>query len=173
MSGQNKLYTIPLQKTEKSVQESAFVINTAFIEQYNIEEVEDADVTMHVIVKNHNYMRTADVTMEGSVTVLCDRCLQPYEMAVKHSESFIIKVDEYGELYSDDENVIIISSDDTQLDMSNLFREMIIVSLPLKKVHPTNLCDTSMKKYIISDQKVQNNNEIDSRWESLKNLFDN
>ncbi|MFO7868590.1 MAG: DUF177 domain-containing protein [Bacteroidales bacterium] len=175
MNSKKAKYTIPLQKTHVGVQECSFTIQRAFIEQNDIEDVYGADISVELRIETHNNMRTIELSIHGTIDVLCDRCREECSVEIEHSETFLVKTDELGHEFTDEENVILVSPQDVELDMTDLFREMIIVSIPLQKMHPENECNPEIERLLDSEKRKEHteSNKTDPRWDTLKKLFDN
>ena len=83
----------------------------------------------------------------------------------------------FGEEYNDDnEEVLILPHGEHQLDVSQYIYEMIVLGVPLKKIHP-GIADGTLKSDILnkleelSPEKNKEIDEIDPRWEDLKKLL--
>lgn len=120
-------------------------------------------------------MVTLHFRLKGSVKVICDRCLEYYDQEVDAEETLYLKYgNEPGEM---EENIVIISPEQHQVDVAHYLFECILLSLPLKKVHPVKSpgkpgCDPHMieklERHMISEDKQ----ETDPRWEELKKLIE-
>jgi len=56
------------------------------------------------------------------------------------------------------------------LDLSQYLYESLIVSLPIKKVHPDNECNKEMIKRLNPSKTKKTKNDSDPRWDALKNI---
>ena len=79
-----------------------------------------------------------------------------------------------GNLLNNDEYEL--DFDDGVLDLTPLFNEELLVSIPIRNVHDEGECDDKMlalfEKYS-NKRKETKKEEIDPRWAALKNISDN
>jgi uncharacterized metal-binding protein YceD (DUF177 family) len=116
--------------------------------------------------------------IKGKVELQCDRCLENYRQKIKQKTDFFVK---FGEKeFEEGENVIWILPEENHLNLAQLIYEYVILSIPLRHVHPKNEngereCNKEMlnklKNYMVS----QNDEEVstDPRWDALKKLGNN
>jgi uncharacterized metal-binding protein YceD (DUF177 family) len=97
-------------------------------------------------------------------------------MQITSKFNLIVK---FGSNFCDEnDEILIIPYGTHQIDISQFIFEMIILSIPLKKVHP-GVIDGSLKSEILNKLKLlepkQNNiqSETDPRWNKLKDLLKN
>lgn len=101
-----------------------------FFESFGNQEIIDADVQVQFTVRSHGVSVDAECTIEGSVTVQCDRCLDDLKIAVStgFEESYV--------------------AEGPELDLSQDIYDFICVSLPLQRVHPDGECNEETIKYL-------------------------
>ncbi len=77
----------------------------------------------------------AECSIEGSVTVACDRCLEDLDIPVETSfeESYVPEGDE--------------------LDLSQDVYDFICIALPLQRVHPEGECNQETVKFLSKDEE--------------------
>ena len=103
----------------------------------------------------------------GKLNVACDRCNKPLDIEIEGQQRQLFKVSEREEY--DNEEVVIISANDYEVDVSEYIYECIILALPLRKVHKKKNCDPIA---IAALEAISTNSEPESdpRWEALKAL---
>jgi len=80
------------------------------------------------------------------------------------------------ELNDDNDEILIIPHGEHQINVSQFIYEMIVLSIPRKKIHP-GINDGTLKSDILEKleelkpKEKKNLNEIDPRWEDLKKLL--
>jgi uncharacterized metal-binding protein YceD (DUF177 family) len=118
-----------------------------------------------------------DFNLHGYVNVDCDTSLEPYEQEVKGDLPLVVK---FGSEYNDDDDdMVIIPNEYHEIDISQFIYELIILSVPTKKVHPKVLDGTmnsealtKLKELEIKENKSSENEDItDPRWDKLKSLI--
>jgi uncharacterized metal-binding protein YceD (DUF177 family) len=87
----------------------------------------------------------------------------------------------FGEDYNNDnEELLILPHGEFEVDIAQYIYEMIVLSVPLRRVHP-GVKDGSLKtealtklnELIVKEEKKENKQEenIDPRWDKLKQLL--
>jgi uncharacterized metal-binding protein YceD (DUF177 family) len=85
----------------------------------------------------------------------------------------------FGDEYNDeDEDLLIIPHGEFEVNVQQYIYELIVLSLPIKRVHP-GVEDGTLKSDVLDkleelsiDKKEKNKeDEIDPRWDKLKNLL--
>ena len=101
--------------------------------------------------------------LKGVATVICDRCLDPVDLPVEYDGKIYVKFGE--ETVEQDENLLILSRAEDELDVSQYLYEFAHLSLPLKRVHVAdetgkNGCNPEMlaklREYLIDDNSELN-----------------
>lgn len=66
------------------------------------------------------------------------------------------------------DDVIFLDPSEYKLDMHQYIYEFVLLSLPVKRVHPEGQCDPEVEAFLSGSE--EHNEEIDPRWEALNNL---
>ena len=114
---------------------SAFEWKTGreFFESFGNSDVLDAGIAVSATLVNHGL--TIDVACEirGSVTVPCDRCLEPLELPVDTS---------FEETFAPESHV---------LDLNQDVYDFVMTSLPMQRVHGEGGCNSETTKFIVEN----------------------
>ena len=80
----------------------------------------------------------------------------------------------FGDEESEDENLIVIPRESYEIDVQQSMYEMIMLALPARSAHKKNECNEEMvqllQKYTSNQDSKEKEENIDPRWEALKNL---
>lgn len=153
----NNLYSIDINTLSADGRTFGFHIDRTFFEYFENEEVHDADCNVDIAVEKGAGMTKLDISISGSVTVECDRCLEDVAFPVDYSEPLYIKVsNSIEESYLDlngDEEILWITPQDAEIDMRQYLYDSIMLSLPLQRVHGedengVSMCDPEVLKKI-------------------------
>lgn len=153
----NNLYSIDTNRLSVDGQSFEFSIGKTFFEYFENEEVHDADCDVVITVEKGTGMTKLDISISGTVTVECDRCLEDAVFPIDYSAPLYIRVsDSIEESYLDivgDEEVLWITPQDTELDLRQFLFDSIMLSLPLQRVHGedengVSMCDPEVLKRI-------------------------
>ncbi len=108
-------------------------------------EVLGGDGKIEVDMERSEGMIALDVTINGSVRVECDRCLEPCDIAVEFAAPLIVKFSDNEELYSEyDGEVMWMPTTASSVDLAHYIYESIIISLPYQRVHEEGGCNPEM-----------------------------
>jgi len=171
MSG---LFTIPIGGLKEGQHYFEYKIDKAFFEQFEESEVGEGDLT--AVVEADKRASHIDITIKisGSVRISCDRCLGLFSLPVDCSGRLLVKFGRPND--GDDPDLIVVPSDENDLDLKHHFYEYIMLALPIKRTHPDDssgksTCDPEMLKRLI--EHSAGDSESDPRWDELKKLMNN
>jgi uncharacterized protein len=114
--------------------------------------------------------------LDAKLEAPCDRCLQPVEIPIsaEFTERFVRAVswaaEEQHELHEDDLNLAVFDGEGIELD--DLVREEILLAVPavvLCREDCKGLCPICGVDRNLNDCQCEGN-EVDSRWQKLKEL---
>ena len=166
-----KEFSIPFTGLKLGKHQFEFLITDAFFDEFEYSLVKKADLKCQVELEKQETMLILNFQINGTINANCDRCLAQYPQPVDIQEQQIAKFsDEQGD---EDDEIIILTKNDHEIDISGLVYEYINVALPLITVcsdeGETPYCD---KEMLESLNKLTTNNEepedIDPRWDALK-----
>jgi uncharacterized metal-binding protein YceD (DUF177 family) len=155
-----KDFTIRYVGLKDGVHNSTFKINNKFFDLFEYSEIQKGNLDANIEIIKTSTMLTFNIEIIGTVELICDLCLDEFNHNLSFKESIFVK---FGEEYEElDSNVIVINRNDNEFNISNLLYELIIVNLPIKKVHPLDnngnkTCNPEMLKKI-NELLVYNNN---------------
>lgn len=137
-----------------------FNIDKTFFEDNENTLIDDANLKISLALEKKETMMVAHFELQGTVTTTCDRCNDPIALPVEESYKLIFK---FGTEVTDDETLIMLDPDAYEIDFTGIFAELMIISLPLRVIHPEGGCNPEVmelyKTYIV------NANEPDEDWD--------
>ena len=129
-----------------------------FFQTFDNTEILDADVDVEIRVVKKERKVEAELHLSGTVTVPCDRCLEPLAVPVEANPSEVLKPESLAEDW----------------DLSQAVYDYICLSLPLQRVHPEGECNPDTVRFL--GHQEQGNEEAEapanSPFAALKGLFD-
>ena len=151
------------------------MLDNAFFETYENDELREGKVDFEVILEKHERMLLFNFSFNGKVKSTCDRCLGELEVPVQGEEKLCVKFSDTETC--DDEDVVILPESAYKIDLAQWMYEYVVVSLPMHKVHPEGECDAEMLKYIMEErdeetESTEGDGETDPRWSALKELLE-
>lgn len=153
-----------------------FEVDNAFFEAFEESEIKHGKLDVDVKLNKQNQMIDLNITIDGTVEVTCDRCLEELDIPISYKGSLYVK---FSETRSDeDSEIIILSTDDSEINISQYIYESICLSLPIQRYHgmkgTKSKCNKEMlaklKSLTAKNAKKEDGDEIDPRWSKLKDI---
>jgi uncharacterized metal-binding protein YceD (DUF177 family) len=178
-------FLIPFVGLKLGKHQFEYQINKAFFEHFEYDEFESADIKVNIVLDKKSTMLEVNFKHKGTIHVPCDLTNEEFDLPIKGNLKLIVR---FGEEYNDDnEELLILPFGEHQIDVSQFIYEMIVLSIPLKKVHPGVKAGTlesdvlarlsnNKDKEQIGNIDVQDHIEVkeentDPRWDTLKKLL--
>lgn len=175
MKKEDNEYTIPLIGLPFGHTDYQYVISDKFFGEREYSEVKNGVVNLRLDIEKMETMFVLALNFEGKVVLQCDRCGDDYEQPIEGSAEIYLK---YGDGNgNEDDDVIFITKNDNEFDVSDLIYEYIILSLPIHRVHQDESeCNKDVLDMLYHEDKTQDvENESDANpvWsEMMKQLKD-
>ena len=192
--GKFEKYRIDLKGMKENHAHYDFLLDNAFFAAIDSPELQKGKVTVQVDVKKTAQAFELSFNSQGTVVVLCDRCLDEMDQEISSTDKIFVK---FGAEYADDgDNLIIVPEDEGDINVAWIMYEYIALAIPMKHVHAPGKCNKTMSgklnKYlrtsaddmdemepvddpaedesnIVSDE--ENDKPIDPRWSELQKLL--
>jgi uncharacterized metal-binding protein YceD (DUF177 family) len=114
--------------------EFSFNVDDSFFTFFEEGEIGHGKVDIKVVLTKGIRQMQFDIYLDGWVEVACDLCLDAFNQDIKADYTLFGK---FGEGNSEAEvDVIWFSDGDYEIDLASYIYEYIVLSLPMKKVHP-------------------------------------
>ncbi|MFZ9981384.1 MAG: YceD family protein [Cyclobacteriaceae bacterium] len=164
-----KEFRINIAGLSNKIHEFDYHIGKSFFESFKSELVQDADLTIKVLLDKHETFLDADFSILGNVSLICDRSLDSFEERLEINGRILFKYADRTEEIS--EEIMHIHRDTEALDLSQFIFDFIGTSLPMKRLHPRfrDEAEEGEGKIVWSSGSAEEP-ETDPRWEKLKNL---
>jgi len=134
-------------------------------------EIFPGDINVKVKLNKFDKNITCKVKTKTKSHNICDRCLTEYDRDHEGKFTILFHLGE-KDFETDEEDVILISPDQIEIDLMSNIYEHLILSIPMKSIckeECQGLC--SECGVDLNNTKCScHENKIDPRWESLKNL---
>ncbi|MCK0133266.1 DUF177 domain-containing protein [Arenibacter sp. S6351L] len=172
---QHKEFIIPFSGLKQGKHEFEYTIENKFFESFEYDEFNGANIKLDVTLNKMSTMMELEMKARGTVNVNCDLTSEPYDQKIKADLELVVKFgDEYN---NDNDEILIIPHSEYQINIAQYVYEMLVLAVPLKKVHP-GVLDGSLKSDVLDkleelqpkDTK-ENKEDIDPRWDALKKLL--
>ena len=182
----------------EGTQEFAYHLDKQFFVNMESTDVHDADIDVKLVVVHKHDMYDLSFHITGTVTLICDRCLDDLILPIDTTYDIAVK---YGDDYSETDDMLVIPDSDLTLNVSYMIYDTVSLAIPLKHVHPLGKCnramsallrkhravkdgeDAELAESLIDEMESMDDNESvasipgesapsDPRWDGLKKLSD-
>jgi len=173
-------YKIRFTSLKDGFHDFTYKVGNEFFEHIEYSEIKNAELEVNISLEKKTTMMILNFDIKGKVEVMCDRCTDDFFLDVKSSNELIYR---FGDEEMDDEKVIVVFPNETEIDVSHPIYEFTILSLPNRRLHKEGECNQDMLKKMDSyllvkdDESKTNNNDSDTseaytdpRWSALNKL---
>ena len=154
-----------------------FEIDYKFFEYFQYDDFNNVSIIVDVnLVKKSSFLEL-NFLANGSVNVNCDLTNESYDEKLHASFNLVVN---FGDKYNDEnDQILILPHGEYEINVAHYIYELIVLSLPQKRVHPgveDGTLDSDILKRLedLSPTSVKNSTikeDIDPRWEKLKKLL--
>lgn len=171
-----KQFIIPFLGLKLGSHNFQYQIDNKFFEYFDFYEFDASKLTIDVVLEKKPTFLKLTFNLKGKVNVLCDVSLEPFDLKIKDNFSLLVK---FGEEFNDEnEEILIIPNHEYQINIAQYIYELVVLSLPSRKIHPKVLDGTletdaikKLKELEINKVKIVENSSADPRWDKLKDLI--
>ncbi len=149
----------------------SFELNKEFFENFSFFDFNNISLKVDIdLIKKSNLLEL-NFYAKGSVNVNCDMTNEPFDMPFDKEDFLVVK---FGQEYNDEDNeILVLPFGEHKIILDQYLYELVILSLPRKRVHP-GVEDGTLESEIIEilDELKPSGLglETDPRWEKLKKI---
>lgn len=185
MKSKDLTYQIQHSELENGEHQFDFQVDDKLFLRFENEEIRNVKLNLSAKLtrKSDDFILFLDA--EGDFEMQCDRCLDFFSQPIDLHHEVVIKLDEETN-FDTDEDFVTLDRNDNYLDIAYFIYEMVMLSLPIRRVHPEDEygnsgCNPEVIKYITGESHITEEDaepidapESDEKWkEKLKNLYNN
>ena len=126
----NTDFKVPINRLKPGSNAFEWHVGGEFFGMFDNSEILDADLLAEVTIENDDYDISVSGRISGTVTVICDRCLERLTLPVETE-------------FEDDE-----FDDCDAVDLSQDIYDFTCISLPLQRIHPEGECNEETVKFL-------------------------
>lgn len=162
-------YIIPIKDLSLGSHRYTYKIDDAFFADFEHLDADKGLLNLVVDLMVESNLLDFRFHFTGYIELLCDRCLDDLKLNVENNFRLIVK---YGEQFEEiSEEVIIIPSSESNIDLCQFVYEYINLMLPIKKVHSgSDLRGDKCNKEMINQINKYSRQKSDPRWDALKKI---
>jgi uncharacterized metal-binding protein YceD (DUF177 family) len=164
-------YIIQISKLNRGENRFEYKINKELFDYFDSQDVQDVDCNLNVLAKKSENMIEIEFSFKGQISVLCGRCLNNMNILIDKQDVLYVK---FGDKYEEvDINEIIIPEKENDINLIQYIYDDLLLEVPISPKHENEEdCDKEMleKISLMKEQQKKDEDEIDPRWEKLKEL---
>ncbi|SHF08911.1 YceD family protein [Dysgonomonas macrotermitis] len=187
--GKFSLYNVPLRNLSEGIHQLDYTLGDQYFKLIgdSDSDVKKGHVKVEATVKRVSSTFEFNFSLEGTVTVPCDRCLDDIIIEVNSNNRLIVK---FGKEYSEEsDEVVIIPEEEGEINIAWFLYEFVTLSIPMKRVHAPGKCNKTMSTKLNKHKAVSSSDDdsddddfddsteesidedvTDPRWDALKGL---
>ncbi|MGV6844916.1 MAG: YceD family protein [Lutibacter sp.] len=168
-----KEFDISFVGLKEGIHQFDYHIKKSFFEYFNFDDFNDAEVK---VVLNFNKAATIfelNFNYSGWVEVTCDVSNELFKLPINLNNELVVKFG--NQLNLENESLWVIPHQEFKINIAQPIYESIVLAVPLKKIHP-GIENGTLKSEVLEKLKEleykgeKNNEEVDPRWNKLKNI---
>ncbi|MFN3639412.1 MAG: YceD family protein [Flavobacterium sp.] len=174
----NNEFLIPYAGFKLGKHPFTFEINKSFFENFEFDDFESCNIEVSLIFEKKSTFLELTFKHKGTVNVPCDITNELFDLPIKGELKLVVKFGD--EFNNENEELLILPHGEYQIDVSQYIYEMIVLSVPSKRIHP-GVKDGTMQSDVlekleslssnINTQNKESDENTDPRWDSLKKLL--
>ena len=171
-------YIINISGLNQGDHDFNFTLHDPFFELFDEAEFKKGKLDVSLKLEKHSGgLMILYFEIKGTVQLPCDRCGNDIDFPIHTNDRLYVKQGSFhaNEEDGDNENVINIAENETEINLAQPLYEFISVSIPLKRVlEKCETDDSDCNKAVIEQLKKSeaqlNKISSDPRWDALKNI---
>ena len=149
----------------------SFELNKGFFENFSFFDFNNIILKVDIDLTKKSNLLELNFYAKGSVNVNCDMTNEPFDMPFDKEDFLVVK---FGQEYNDEDNeILVLPFGEHKIILDQYLYELVILSLPRKRVHP-GVEDGTLESEIIEilDELKPSGLglETDPRWDKLKKI---
>jgi len=143
-------FIIPFAGLKQGRHDFSFPIENKFFKSFGYNDFNNAKLIANVELIKKAAILELDFIISGKVNVFCDISIEPFDLEINAQSNFVVKFGNSTENVLDE--IIFMPNGSHEINVTKHIYETIILSLPIKKVHP-KVKDGTLQNEIIMKLK--------------------
>lgn len=167
----SRKYVLKFSGLSNNLHEFEYTVGGDLFKDFDCEEILDADLLVKLSLEKSERQLELSFEIQGKISVLCDRCGDDMDLNLNFERKLYVR---FGEKFEEqDVELYIIPFNESSIDLAPFIYEYVTLEKPMRCVHGemegnNQTCDSEVVN--ILETPIEKEQEIDSRWEALKNL---
>ncbi len=172
----NRDFQIDIYGLKNGTHEYEFEFSPKLFENFENRLIDSGSGICRVELIKKETMMELNFSIEGSFELTCDRSTEKFDYPIRLSEHLIIK---YGHEFDDSrDDYWVIPDTEQSINVEQVLYEYLTLAVPMKKLHPRfaeQEEDDEEEEWVYSSEDIEEeeeieDNEVDPRWNALKNI---
>ncbi len=169
-----KEFTIPFVGLKEGKHQFEFTIDKTFFAHFEYDDFSQASLQGQLTLDKKSTFLELHFEVSGPVVLPCDVSMELFDYPIEAAFDLIVKFGIPPDKTSDE--IFVLPEGSYQIDVGQYFYEMVVLSLPQKRVHP-GIEDGTLKSEIVEKLKALEPKEThlkgseDPRLNKLKDLL--
>ncbi|MEC7173728.1 MAG: DUF177 domain-containing protein, partial [Bacteroidota bacterium] len=139
-------FLIPFIGLKEGMHRFDFKVDNTFFESFDFLDFHDSQIDVSLDFEKKTTIMELNFIAKGQVTVPCDVTTEPFDLSIDTAFRLVVKFG--SEENFDDDDILILPNGSHEIQVAQFIYEMIVLSLPQKKVHP-GIADGTLKSEIL------------------------
>lgn len=170
-------FLIPFTGLKLGKHQFDYTISQKFFESFDYCDFENCAVNVKVTLDKKTTFMELSFKHKGTVEVPCDVTGELFDLPIKGAIKVVVK---FGDAFNNEnEELLILPHGEHQIDITQYIYELIVLSVPQKRVHPGvkegTLKNDALERLAVNSIKAHTKEEkeanTDPRWDKLKQLL--
>jgi uncharacterized protein len=168
---------IPYKGLKDGVHIYSFILDDRFFSKAKYSEISKGDLKAKIRLDKQPRQLVLFVDIFGYVNVMCDRCLDYFDLHINFNGTLYVKFVNENEnnKVNFEEDFIFVSDKNKEMDITHYIYESICLSIPSQRIHPLrkngkSSCNKMMLAKILEHSANKQIDNIDPRWMKLKDI---
>ncbi len=171
-----KQFNIPFVGLKEGSHLFEYQIDKTFFEAFQFDEFNNANVKADITLVKKSTLLELSFDISGTVNVPCDITNELFDLPINGNLNLVVK---FGPEFNDEhDEILILPHEAYQVDVSQYIYELIVLSVPSKRIHPDVVDGTmqsdalrKLEELRINEEKTVEEESTDPRWDKLKDLL--
>ncbi len=163
-------YNIPFLGLSIGTHYFKYDLDKKFFSLFNYSEFEDIKCQVNLDFNKKSTLFELKFKVTGTATLVCDVSSETFDQNIENTLDLIVK---FGDDFNDNDEILILPHEAFQINVAQYLYEVVVLSIPFKKVHP-GIADGTLKSETLEKLKeyeIHEKKEKDPRWEALNQLL--
>ena len=145
-----KQYIIPFIGLKQGKHLFEYEIDNTFFDAYGFNEFNNSSLQVTLVFEKKTTLLELNFRAKGHATVPCDITTELFDLPIDTAFRLVVKFGSEQNL--DDDEILILPHGSHEIQVAQYIYEMIVLSVPQKKVHP-GIAEGTLKSEILEKLK--------------------